>query len=251
MSEKDKNRIAEKMSEFILLMGYNADFQVVIAKELNRQIWLSSKTLCRKQCRELLYLLYMADSSTLLSFVVSLGRLVWRSHLRAKRRFLKKKLSVKIKDRERGREKRRRKSGLVVVLDRGRKVAVVYRKRPNKRSGRRIVGCRMRSKLAFRVVRRRTGKQNVKVGSRVYRLGLAMSFLSFRNVCVTSKWEFLAVCLVQQVFGFWRSISIGGELDGSFVGVAQTFGLDVVSGELLDRLQSCLRCSSTARYPGF
>ncbi|KAK9755675.1 hypothetical protein RND81_01G042600 [Saponaria officinalis] len=251
MSEKDKNRIAEKMSEFILLMGYNADFQVVIAKELNRQIWLSSKTLCRKQCRELLYLLYMADSSTLLSFVVSLGRLVWRSHLRAKRRSLKRKLLEKIRDRERGRENRRKKSGLVMVLARGRKFAVVYRKKPNMSFSRRTIGCLMKSRMVFKVERRRTGKENVKVGSRVYRLGLAMSFLSFRNVCVTSKWEFLAVCLVQQVFGFWRSISIGGELDGSFVGVAQTFGLDVVSCDLLDRLQSCLRCSSTARYPGF
>ncbi|XP_074267997.1 uncharacterized protein LOC141591532 [Silene latifolia] len=251
MSEKDKNRIAEKMSEFILLMGYNADFQVVIAKELNRQIWLSSENLCRKQCRELLYLLYMADSATLLSFTVSLGRLVWRSYLRGKRKILKQKLSNRINKRERERKKRKGKSGMVVVLARRRRGGVVYSRKANARFERYTIGFLMRLRLVYRVARRARSKKNVKVGSRVYRLGLAMGFLSFRNVCVTSEWEFFAVCLVQQVFGFWRSISIGGELDGSFVGVAQKFGLDVVSGERLDRLQSCLRCSSTTRYQGY
>lgn len=234
------------MSEFILLMGYNADFQVVIAKELSRHIWMSLENLGRKQCRELLYLLYMADSATLLSYTASLGKLIWANHLRAKRRALKRKLSEKIKQRELGREKRKMRGRvrLVVIMSRGGKQC-----KANPGFWSRI-GFHMRPRFVFKNTKHRVVKRNVEVGSRVYRLALAMGFLSFRNLCVTSEWEFWAVCLVQQVFGFWRSISIGGGLSGYFINVAQEFGLDVVSCEVFERLQSCFRCSSTTRYPG-
>lgn len=247
MSDKDKSRIAEKMSEFILLMGYNADFQVVIAKELNRQIWMSSENLGRKQCRELLYLLYMADSATLLSYTVSLGKLIWGNHLRAKRRTLRRRLLEKIKQRELGREKRktRGKVRLLVMMCRGGK-----QWKANQGFWTRV-GFHMRPIFVYRNARHRVVKRNVEVGSRVYRLALAMGFLSFRNLCVTTEWEFWAVCLVQQVFGFWRSIAIGGGLSGYFTSVAYEFGLDVVSCEVFERLQSCFRCSSTTRYPGY
>ncbi|CAO2840764.1 unnamed protein product [Amaranthus hypochondriacus] len=253
MSDKDKNRIAEKMSEFILLMGYNADFQVVIAKELNRQIWMSTEKLGRKQCRELLYLLYMADSATLLSFTVSLGRLIWVNHLRAKRRILKRKVFTKVKQQERSREKRKRREGvrLAVMMSRGGKVGGIKQCEVNPRFLRAKVGFHLKPRLMCRMARQRVVKPNVEVGSRVYRLALAMGFLSFRNVCVTSEWEFWTVCLVQQVFGFWRSIAIGGGLSDYFTSVALEFGLDVVSYDLLERLQSCFRCSSTTRYPEY
>ncbi|XP_021737497.1 uncharacterized protein LOC110704017 [Chenopodium quinoa] len=247
MSDKEKSRIAEKMSEFILLMGYNADFQVVIAKELGRHIWMSSENLGRKQCRELLYLLYMADSATLLSYTVSLGKIIWCNHLKAKRRALKRKLLEKIKQRELGREKRKMKGRvrLVVMVNRGGKKG---------KAGPGLwarIGFHLRPKFVYRNARRRVVKRNVAVGSRVYRLALAMGFLSFRNLCVTSEWEFWAVCLVQQVFGFWRSIAIGGGLSSSYTSVAHEFGLDVVPCDVFERLQSCFRCSSTTRYPGY
>lgn len=252
LSDSEKSRIAEKISDFILLMGYNADFQVVIAKELNRQLWMSSENLCRKQCRELLYLLYVADTATLLSFTVSLGRAIWEHHLRAKRRIYERKLLEKMKQRERGRQKKLGgKPRLVVMVGRGVKSGASKQEKGN-------VGClwvrlgfRLRPVYGFRVLRHRSAKHDqAEFGSRMYRLALAMRFLSFRNICVTSEWEFWAVYLVKQVFGFWRSIAIGGELNGSFTCIANTLGFDVVSCEVLERLQSCLRCSSTTRYPG-
>lgn len=240
------------VSEFILLMGYNADFQVVIAKELSRQIWMTSENLGRKQCRELLYLLYMADSATLLSFTVSLGRLIWSNHLRAKRRSLKRKLLEKVKQREQVREKRKVQGRvrLVVMASRGGKLGAIKQWKVNPGFLLAKIGFHVRPRIVYSTMRHKVVKRNVEVGSRVYRLALAMGFLSFRNVCVTSEWEFWAVCLVQQVFGFWRSIAIGGGLSGYLTSVADKFGLDVVPCELLERLQSCFRCSSTTRYPG-
>lgn len=251
-SESDNNKIAEKISDFILLMGYNADFQVIIAKELHRPVWMSSENLGRKQCRELLYLLYVADTATLLSFTVCLGRVIWESHLRAKRRIIKRKLLENLRLRERCRQKKLSgKPGLVVVAGRGWKSGALKQGKGN-------VGClwvrlgfRLRPIHAVRVARHRSVKhQNAEFGSRMYRLALAMRFLSFRNICATSEWEFWAVHLVKQVFGFWRSIAIGGELNGSYTCIANALGFDVVSCEVLERLQSCLRCSSTTRYQG-
>lgn len=180
-------------------MGYNPDFQVVIAKELNRQIWMSSDNLCRKQCRELMYLLYVADTPTLLLFTVSLGRAIWKSHLRVKMKVRERNLVEKIKHRARVRQKRQGgKPRLVLIVG----------------SFRMRLGFRLRPSYAFRVVRHSSAKNHpAEFGSRMYRLALAMQFLSFRNICVTSVWEFWVVYLVKQVFGFWRSIAIGEELN--------------------------------------
>ena len=233
-------------------MGYNDDFQAVIANELNRQIWMSSEILGRKQCRELLYLLYMADSATLLSFTVVLGRFIWDNHLRAKRRALKRKLLEKIKQQELGRENRKTRGGvrLAVMASKGGNFWTIKQCKTIPGFLWAKLAFHLKPRFMYSMVRHRTVKRKVEVGSRVYRLALAMRFLSFRNIRVTSEWEFWAVCLVQQVFGFWKSIAIGGGLSDFFTNVAHQFGLYVVSCDILERLQSGFRCSSATRYPG-
>lgn len=89
-----------------------------------------------------------------------------------------------------------------------------------------------------------------EIGSPMYRLAMAMNVLSFRNVYITSEWEFWAICFIKEVCGFWRSIAFGDGLSDSLIPVANEFGLYVVSDQVLERLESCYGCSSSVCYLG-
>ena len=68
----------------------------MIAKELSRQIRITSDYSGTKQYTDLLYLFYMADSAPLLACAFSLESLISSNYLRAKKRTIKRKLLEKV-----------------------------------------------------------------------------------------------------------------------------------------------------------
>ncbi|KMT06253.1 hypothetical protein BVRB_7g161780 [Beta vulgaris subsp. vulgaris] len=251
----DRSKIAEKVSMHMMLMGYSGDYQLRISQELNRRKWRRKRKLSRKWNRRLQYLLCNADSATLLSFTVTLGRLLWSDNLNAKRRKFEKKLSEKIKQ---WRVKKKKRTGKPGKLRTRRRVNMG--KRWKERKGNAVgpnvvVGFQMRPVLGSRlrkVVQRKVTRHHIKVdnGSLMYRLAMSMKYLSVRNVNITCEWEFWVICFVKKFCGFWGSIAFDKGLSDSLMSIAKEFGLPVVSSEHLERLESCFRCSSSLRCLG-
>ncbi|KAL9228054.1 hypothetical protein vseg_003672 [Gypsophila vaccaria] len=251
----DRSKIAEKMSTYMMLMGYIGDYQHTAARELNRRIWKRKGRLSKKRIRRLQYLLCAVDSATLLGFTVSLGKLIWSDRLRVKRMIFEKKLSEKIRQRGAKKKARRGRPGRVRARRRGGAVKKQKGRKGNVVVTKFVTGFHMRPVWGsnFRImVRRKVTRKHATpaFGSLMYRLAMAMNVLCYRNVCITSEWEFWTVCFVQRVCGFWRSVAIADGLSGSLVSVAKDFGLCVVSSEMLERMDSCFACSTSARYLG-
>lgn len=251
----ERTKIAEKMSMQMMLMGFNGDYKSMLARELNSRRWKKKSKLSRKWMRRFQFLLFSADSPTLLSFTVSLGRLIWSENLKAKRRKFEKKLSEKIKEWSVKKRKRRGKPGKM----RARRRLDIEKKRKERKGNvavpKVVIGFQMRPVLGSRlrmVVKRKVTRQHVKVayGSLMFRLALAMKYLCSRNLFITSEWEFWTICFVQKVTGFWGSIAFHEDLSDSLISFAKDFGLYVVSAEHLERLESCFGCSSSLRCLG-
>ncbi|XP_021760127.1 uncharacterized protein LOC110724953 isoform X1 [Chenopodium quinoa] len=251
----DRTKIAEKMSVHMMLMGYNGDYKSMLSQELNSRLWKRDGKLSRKRMRRFHFLLFTADSPTLLSFTVALGRLIWSNKLMAKRRNFEKKLSEKIKEWSVKKKKRRGKPGKL----RARKLSLKKGKRKKRKEyvavSKIVFGFQMRPVLGSRlrmVIKRKVRRHHSKSdhGSQMYRLAMAIKYLSLRNVYVTSEWEFWTICFVQEVTGFWGSIALQEDLSNSLSSVAKEFGLYVVSADHLARLESGFGCSSSLRCVG-
>ncbi|XP_074276222.1 uncharacterized protein LOC141599977 [Silene latifolia] len=253
----DRRKFEEKMSTYMKLMGYNVgDYKLTAAKELSRRIWTRDGRLSKKRMRRLQHLLCVVDSPTLLEYTVSVGKLVWRDRLMMRRMVFEKKLSEKIKQRRIKKKKRRGKPGRVWA--RRRVCGVVKKQNGRKRKvvvPKFVTGFRMRPVRGsnFRImVRRKVTRKHVKAafGSLMYRLAMAMNVLCYRNVFITSEWEFWTICLVQKICGFWRSVAIADGLSSAFASTAKSFGLCVVSSGLLERMESNFAVSTSACYLG-
>ncbi|XP_021730625.1 uncharacterized protein LOC110697562 [Chenopodium quinoa] len=197
----DRTKIAEKMSMHMMLMGYNGDYKSMLSQELNSRLWKRNGKLSRKRMRRFHFLLITADSPTLLSFTVALGRLIWSNKLMVKRRNIEKKLSEKIKEWSVKKKKRQGKPGKL----KARKLSLKKEKRKKRKEyvvvPRIVFGFQMRPVLGSRlrlVIKRKMRRQHSKSdhGSQMYRLAMAMKYLSLRNVYITSEWEFWTVCFV-------------------------------------------------------
>ncbi|KAK9723974.1 hypothetical protein RND81_05G038300 [Saponaria officinalis] len=246
----DRTKIAQRVTTYMMLMGYIGDYQNSAAKELNRRIWKRNARLGKKPIRRLQCLLCAADSATLLTFTVSLAKLIWSDSLRVKRMIFQKKLSEKIRQRSTKKKARRGRPGRVRVR---RECCVVKKQKGRKRNvvvTKFVMGFHIRPVWGsnFRILmRRKVTRKHVTppFGSLMYRLAMAMNVLCYRNVRITSEWEFWMICFVQRICGFWRSVTISDSLSGSFASVAKNFGLCVVSSELLERMDSCFACSAS------
>ncbi|XP_056682471.1 uncharacterized protein [Spinacia oleracea] len=115
--EKDINS-AEKMKMHKILTGYHVDLTSLIRKGLNDTRWMMKTKLTEKSMREFQFLLYASDNHVLLGFTVALGWLIWVQILKSKRKFLKKKRSHKLKQRQQWSFKKKKRQGKLRKLKR-------------------------------------------------------------------------------------------------------------------------------------